>query len=212
MHAVYGNFPYVLAFVILLTFVLLMRAFRSVFLPLKAVILNLISLAAAFGIIVLIFQQGHGAEAIWNIHATDAIISWIPLMIFAFLYGLSMDYEVFMLSRMREAYDETGDTKSRSRSAWPGPASSSRAPPSSSPSPSSCSPPAPAPTSSSSGSGSRPASSSTPPSSGRSSSPRSCPWPGAGTGGCPRPLLACRARAAAPGCPVGGLSAAVGAQ
>ena len=111
VHAVYGKFPYVLAFVVLLTFVLLMRAFRSVFLAAKAVILNLISLAAAFGIIVLIFQQGHGAEAIWNIHPTDAIISWIPLMIFAFLYGLSMDYEVFMVSRMREAYDETGKTK-----------------------------------------------------------------------------------------------------
>ncbi|HEY7207324.1 MAG TPA: MMPL family transporter [Gaiellaceae bacterium] len=111
VHAVYGKFPYVLAFVILLTLVLLMRAFRSVFLAVKAVILNLISLAAAFGIIVFIFQQGHGAEAIWNVHSTDAIISWIPLMIFAFLYGLSMDYEVFMVSRMREAYDETGRTE-----------------------------------------------------------------------------------------------------
>jgi putative drug exporter of the RND superfamily len=111
VHAVYGKFPYVLAFVIFLTFVLLMRAFRSVFLAVKAVILNLISLAAAFGIIVFIFQQGHGAEAIWNVHPTDAIISWIPLMIFAFLYGLSMDYEVFMVSRIREAYDETGRTK-----------------------------------------------------------------------------------------------------
>jgi putative drug exporter of the RND superfamily len=110
VHAVYGKFPYVLAFVILLTFVLLMRAFRSVFLAVKAVILNLISLAAAFGIIVFIFQEGHGSEAIWNVHPTDAIISWIPLMIFAFLYGLSMDYEVFMVSRMREAYDETGRT------------------------------------------------------------------------------------------------------
>jgi RND superfamily putative drug exporter len=74
-------------------------------------VLNLISLAAAFGIIVFIFQEGHGAEAIWNVHPTNAIISWIPLMIFAFLYGLSMDYEVFMVSRMREAYDETGRTK-----------------------------------------------------------------------------------------------------
>jgi RND superfamily putative drug exporter len=111
VHAVYGKFPYVLAFVILLTFVLLMRAFRSVFLAVKAVILNLISLAAAFGIIVFIFQQGHGAEAIWNVHSTDAIISWIPLMIFAFLYGLSMDYEVFMVARMREAYDETGRSR-----------------------------------------------------------------------------------------------------
>jgi putative drug exporter of the RND superfamily len=110
VHAVYGNFPYVLGFVVLLTFVLLMRAFRSVFLPLKAVILNLISLACAFGVVVFIFQEGHGSEAIWGIQATQAVISWIPLMIFAFLFGLSMDYEVFIVSRIRESYDETGDT------------------------------------------------------------------------------------------------------
>jgi RND superfamily putative drug exporter len=110
VHAVYGNFIWVLLFVILLTFVLLMRAFRSVLLPLKAVLLNLVSLAVAIGVIVFIFQQGHGSEAIWGLEATDAIIAWIPLMIFAFLYGLSMDYEVFMLARMREAYDEFGDT------------------------------------------------------------------------------------------------------
>jgi RND superfamily putative drug exporter len=108
--AVYSNFPYVLGFVVLLTFILLMRAFRSIVLPLKAVILNLISLVAAYGIIVFIFQQGHGSELIWGVPATQAIIPWIPLMIFAFLYGLSMDYEVFMLSRMREIYDETHDT------------------------------------------------------------------------------------------------------
>jgi len=107
---VYSNFPYVLGFVVLLTFILLMRAFRSIVLPLKAVILNLISLVAAYGIIVFIFQQGHGSELIWGVPATGAIIPWIPLMIFAFLYGLSMDYEVFMLSRMREIYDETHDT------------------------------------------------------------------------------------------------------
>jgi len=110
IHAVYGKFPYVLLFVLILTFVLLMRAFRSIVLPLKAVLLNLVSLAAAYGIVVFIFQDGHGSEAIWGIHATDAVISWIPLMIFAFLYGISMDYEVFMITRMREAYDETGDT------------------------------------------------------------------------------------------------------
>src|SRR6266542_3542001 len=111
VHAVYGNFPYVLGFVVLLTYILLARAFRSLVLPLKAVILNLLSLGAAYGIIVFIFQWGHGSEAIWNVHATNAIISWIPLMIFAFLFGLSMDYEVFMLTRMREAYDETGSTR-----------------------------------------------------------------------------------------------------
>ena len=109
VHAIYGNFPYVLAFVLILTLILLTRAFRSIVLAVKAVILNLLSLAAAFGLIVIIFQNGHGSS-LWNITATQAITAWIPLMIFAFLYGLSMDYEVFMLTRMREAYDETGST------------------------------------------------------------------------------------------------------
>ncbi len=111
VQAVYSNFPYVLAFVILLTLVLLTRAFRSIVLALKAAVLNLVSLGAAYGIIVFIFQKGHGSEAIWNVPATQSIIPWIPLMIFAFLFGLSMDYEVFMLTRIREVYDETGDTR-----------------------------------------------------------------------------------------------------
>jgi RND superfamily putative drug exporter len=110
VHAVYGNFVYVLAFVLALTLVLLTRAFRSIVLSIKAAILNLISLGAAFGIVVFIFQEGHGAS-LWNITATQAITAWIPLMIFAFLFGLSMDYEVFMLTRMREAYDETHSTE-----------------------------------------------------------------------------------------------------
>jgi len=109
VHAVYGNFAYVLAFVLVLTLVLLTRAFRSIVLAVKAAILNLISLGAAYGIIVFIFQKGHGSS-LWNIDATGAVTAWIPLMIFAFLYGLSMDYEVFMLTRMREAYDETHST------------------------------------------------------------------------------------------------------
>ena len=110
VHAVYGNFVYVLAFVLVLTLVLLTRAFRSIVLPIKAVILNLVSLGATYGIIVFIFQKGHGSS-LWNISATGAITAWIPLMIFAFLFGLSMDYEVFMLTRMREAYDETQSTE-----------------------------------------------------------------------------------------------------
>ena len=109
-HTVYSNFPYVLLFVVVLTYVLLARAFRSLLLPLKAVLLNLVSLGAAYGIVVFIFQQGHGSQTIWNVPATGVIISWIPLMIFAFLYGISMDYEVFMLTRMREIYDHTGNT------------------------------------------------------------------------------------------------------
>ncbi|MDX6503594.1 MAG: putative drug exporter of the superfamily, partial [Gaiellaceae bacterium] len=110
IHAIYGNFAYLLAFVLFVTYILLARAFRSLVLPLKAVLLNLVSLGAAFGIVVFIFQLGHGSS-LWSIGATHAITAWIPLMIFAFLFGLSMDYEVFMLTRMREAYDETGSTE-----------------------------------------------------------------------------------------------------
>ena len=109
IHAIFGSFPYVLAFVIVLTLILLARAFRSIVLAIKAAVLNLVSLAAAFGIVVFIFQEGHGSS-LWSITATQSITAWIPLMIFAFLFGLSMDYEVFMLTRMREAYDETGST------------------------------------------------------------------------------------------------------
>jgi RND superfamily putative drug exporter len=109
LHALFGSFPYVLGLVLLLTFILLTRAFRSVVLALKAILLNLVSLAGAFGIVVFVFQMGHGS-GLWNIPATGSITPWIPVMIFAFLFGLSMDYEVFMLTRMREAYDETGST------------------------------------------------------------------------------------------------------
>jgi RND superfamily putative drug exporter len=109
LHALFGSFPYVLGLVLLLTLVLLTRAFRSIVLAVKAILLNLLSLAGAFGIIVFVFQMGHGSS-LWNIPATGSITAWIPVMIFAFLFGLSMDYEVFMLTRMREAYDETGST------------------------------------------------------------------------------------------------------
>jgi RND superfamily putative drug exporter len=109
LHALFGTFPYVIGLVLLLTLVLLTRAFRSVVLALKAVVLNLFSLGAAFGIVVFVFQNGHGSR-LWDVGATGAITAYVPLMIFAFLFGLSMDYEVFMLSRMREAYDETGST------------------------------------------------------------------------------------------------------
>jgi putative drug exporter of the RND superfamily len=109
IHALFGSAPYVLGLVLLLTLILLTRAFRSPVLAIKAVVLNLFSLAAAYGIIVFVFQQGHGSR-LWGVDATGAITAYVPLMIFAFLFGLSMDYEVFMLSRMREAYDETGST------------------------------------------------------------------------------------------------------
>jgi RND superfamily putative drug exporter len=110
MHAVYGNFPLMLALIALLTYVLLVRAFRSVLLPLKAVVLNLISLGATLGLMVLFWQHGFGSKAIFDISATGAITFWIPLMVFAFLFGLSMDYEVFILSRIREEYDGARST------------------------------------------------------------------------------------------------------
>ncbi|MGI8888074.1 MAG: MMPL family transporter, partial [Nocardioidaceae bacterium] len=108
--AVYDNFPYVLGIISLVTLVLLMRTFRSVLLPIKAVILNLISLAAVFGAVVLFWQQGNGSDAIFGVAETGAITFWLPVLIFAFLFGLSMDYEVFILARMREEYDNTGST------------------------------------------------------------------------------------------------------
>jgi RND superfamily putative drug exporter len=105
LHAVYGNFPQMLLIISLLTYVLLARAFRSLLLPLKAVILNLVSLTAVYGLMVLFWQQGYGSNAVFGIEATGAVTFWIPLMVFAFLFGLSMDYEVFILSRIREEYD-----------------------------------------------------------------------------------------------------------
>ena len=94
-----------MALIALITFVLLMRTFRSVLLPIKAVLLNLLSLAAVFGAITWFWQMGHGSEAVFNIAATGALTFWLPVIIFAFLFGLSMDYEVFILARMREEYD-----------------------------------------------------------------------------------------------------------
>jgi len=108
--AVYDRFPYVLALIAFITFVLLVRTFRSLLLPIKAVILNLISMAAVFGCVVFFWQLGHGSEAIFDVSPTGAITFWLPVLIFAFLFGLSMDYEVFILARMREEYDTTGDT------------------------------------------------------------------------------------------------------
>ncbi|HEX3451878.1 MAG TPA: MMPL family transporter, partial [Solirubrobacteraceae bacterium] len=110
IEAVYGNFPLMIALIAIVTFILLARAFRSLLLPLKAVILNVISVGAAWGVLDLIWQRGHGSDLIWGISATGSITAWIPLMVFAFLFGLSMDYEVFILARMREEYDATGAT------------------------------------------------------------------------------------------------------
>jgi putative drug exporter of the RND superfamily len=110
IDAVYGAFPLMIALITVTTFILLARAFRSLLLPAKAIVLNVLSVAAAWGVLVLVWQHGYGSEAIFGIEATGSIPSWMPLMIFAFLFGLSMDYEVFILSRMREEYDRTGST------------------------------------------------------------------------------------------------------
>ncbi len=110
-HAVYGDFPLMLAIISVATFLLLTRAFRSVLLAAKAVVFNLISLAAAYGVLTWVWQDGHGSHALWGIPATGAITMWVPLMVFAFLFGLSMDYEVFILTRIREAYDTSGDAR-----------------------------------------------------------------------------------------------------
>jgi RND superfamily putative drug exporter len=111
IDAVYGSFPLMVALIAITTFVLLARAFRSLLLPAKAIVLNVLSIAAACGLMTLVWQHGYGSEAIWGIQATGSIPSWIPLMVFAFLFGLSMDYEVFILARMREEYDRTGSTR-----------------------------------------------------------------------------------------------------
>jgi RND superfamily putative drug exporter len=105
IHAVYANFPLMFAVIALATLILLMRAFRSFVLALKAVLLNLVSMGATFGLLTFFWQEGHGSNALFGVPATGAITFWIPLMVFAFLFGLSMDYEVFILSRIREEYD-----------------------------------------------------------------------------------------------------------
>jgi putative drug exporter of the RND superfamily len=109
--AVYGSFPLMIALITIITFILLARAFRSLLLPAKAIVLNIASVAAGWGALVLIWQKGYGSDLIWNVEATGSVPAWVPLIAFAFLYGLSMDYEVFILSRMREEYDRTGSTE-----------------------------------------------------------------------------------------------------
>ena len=103
-HQVEHGLPYVIAFVLMLGFGLLLFAFRSIVVPLKAIVLNLLSVAASYGVLVLVFQH-HWAEGILGFKSNGAIISWLPLFLFVILFGLSMDYHVFILSRVREAVD-----------------------------------------------------------------------------------------------------------
>jgi uncharacterized membrane protein YdfJ with MMPL/SSD domain len=104
----YAWFPWLVLAALLLTYLLLLRAFRSLLLPLKAVILNILSVAATYGLLVVIFRWGVGADTIGLAHVTQ-IEGWIPIFLFAMLFGLSMDYEVFLVTRMREEWDRTHD-------------------------------------------------------------------------------------------------------
>ncbi|MEY9855754.1 putative membrane protein YdfJ with MMPL/SSD domain [Catenulispora sp. GAS73] len=109
-HIMSSWFPVLLGVVALLTFVLLARGMRSLLLPAKAVALNVLSVGAAYGVLVLIWQLGWGSNSLWGIPATGSISPFVPMLLFAFLFGVSMDYEVFILARVREAYDRTGRT------------------------------------------------------------------------------------------------------
>jgi uncharacterized membrane protein YdfJ with MMPL/SSD domain len=105
----YRSFPWLVLAVLVVTYFLLLRAFRSLLLPLKAIILNLLSIAAAYGLLVVVFKWGLGEP--FGLTGFDQIEGWIPVFLFAMLFGLSMDYEVFLVSRMREEWDRTHDNE-----------------------------------------------------------------------------------------------------
>ena len=102
--------PVVIAFVVGVSVLLLAMVFRSVVVPLKAAVMNLLSIGAAYGVLTAVFQWGWGAGLLGVDHAVP-VSSWIPILIFAILFGLSMDYEVFLLSRIREAWLDSGDAQ-----------------------------------------------------------------------------------------------------
>jgi putative drug exporter of the RND superfamily len=102
--------PIALAIVLSLSFVLLLVAFRSIVIPAKAILMNLLSVGAAYGLLVLVFQKGVGAGLL-GLTRVDSIEAWVPLFLFSLLFGLSMDYQVFLLTRIKERFDHTGDTR-----------------------------------------------------------------------------------------------------
>ncbi len=104
----YGAFPWLVLAVLVLTYVVLLRAFRSIVLPLKAVLLNVLSVAAVYGLLVVVFRWGVGSDLL-GLYRMPQVDGWIPIFLFAMLFGLSMDYEVFLVSRMREAWDDVPD-------------------------------------------------------------------------------------------------------
>ena len=105
-----GATPWVFLFVLGLSFVLLLVVFRSVLVPLKAILMNLLSVGAAYGLMVAVFQKGWGADFL-GLQKVDFVEAWVPLFLFAILFGTSMDYHVFLLSRIRERFDQTGDNR-----------------------------------------------------------------------------------------------------
>ena len=100
--------PIVFAFVLGFSFIVLLLVFRSIVIPIKAVVMNLLSVGTAYGLMVLVFQKGVGTELLGFRHA-EVIDVWVPLFLFTILFGLSMDYHVFLLSRIRERFDKTGN-------------------------------------------------------------------------------------------------------
>ena len=111
-----SRLPLIFAFVFGLAFLLLLVTFRSIVIPIKAIVLNLLSVGAAYGVLVLVFQDGHG-ESLLGFTSNGGVASWLPLFLFVILFGLSMDYHVFILSRVREAYDSGMSTGDAVRSA-----------------------------------------------------------------------------------------------
>ncbi len=103
--------PFLIGAVLILSFILLMVVFRSILVPLKAVVMNLLSISAAYGVVIAVFQWGWGASLI-GVDRSGPIEAWAPMMMFAIVFGLSMDYEIFLLSRMKEEYDRTHDNAS----------------------------------------------------------------------------------------------------
>jgi RND superfamily putative drug exporter len=108
VNAMNTYLPIVIGFVLALSFVLLMMVFRSIVIPVKAIVMNLLSVGAAYGLVVLVFQHGVGADLL-GFSQTETIAAFLPIFLFAILFGLSMDYHVFLLSRIQERYLETGD-------------------------------------------------------------------------------------------------------
>src|SRR6185437_7328226 len=99
-----SRLPLIFVFVFGLAFLLMLVTFRSIVIPIKAILLNLLSIGAAYGVLVLVFQQGHG-ESLLGFTSIGGVTNWLPLFLFVVLFGLSMDYHVFILSRVRELYD-----------------------------------------------------------------------------------------------------------